>query len=73
LEERKMGALSLAHWLVVLLVVVIVLGAGKFPRLMHDLGEGIKNFKASLGDAGGSQVSVVTDASPDDRNPADGW
>ena len=72
LEERKLGALSLVHWLVVLLVVLIVLGAGKFPRLMHDLGEGIKNFRASLSDAGEPRVSVLTNAIPEDRTPADG-
>ena len=64
-----MGAFSLMHWLVVLVVVLIVLGAGKFPRLMRDLGEGIKIFRANLDDRG--EARILTTARPADRTPAD--
>ena len=40
--------LSLWHLLVVLAVVVIVFGVGRLPRVMGDLGKGIRNFKAGL-------------------------
>lgn len=43
-----MGGFSLTHWLVVLLVVVILFGAGKLPRLMGDLAKGIKTFKTTM-------------------------
>jgi sec-independent protein translocase protein TatA len=44
--------LSFWHILVVLIVVLIVFGAGKLPTVMGDLGKGIRNFKAGLnGDA----------------------
>ena len=43
-----MGFTSAWHWVVVLLVVIIVFGAGKIPRLMGDVAKGIKNFKAGL-------------------------
>ena len=43
-----MGSFSLAHWLVVLCVILIVFGAGKLPRVMGDFAKGIKNFKANL-------------------------
>jgi sec-independent protein translocase protein TatA len=45
-----LGGLSLTHWLVVLLVVAILFGAGKLPRLMGDLAKGIKTFKNTMRD-----------------------
>src|ERR1700733_8341071 len=43
--------LSIWHILIVLLVVLIVFGAGKLPQIMGDLGKGIKSFKSGLDDA----------------------
>ena len=40
--------LSFWHILVVLIVVLIVFGAGRLPNVMGDLGKGIRNFKAGL-------------------------
>ncbi|MGE3623906.1 MAG: twin-arginine translocase TatA/TatE family subunit [Bdellovibrionales bacterium] len=40
--------LSFWHILVVLLVVLVVFGAGKLPQVMGDLGKGIKNFKSGM-------------------------
>lgn len=34
--------------IIVLLVVLIVFGAGKLPRVMGDLGRGLRNFKDGL-------------------------
>ena len=44
-----MGSFSIWHWLIVLAVVVLLFGGGgKIPRLMKDLGSGIKQFKSGL-------------------------
>jgi sec-independent protein translocase protein TatA len=43
-----MGSFSIWHWLIVLVVVVIVFGAGKLPRVATDLAQGIKNFKKGM-------------------------
>lgn len=43
-----MGSLSIWHWLVVLLIVVLVFGTGKLKNLGRDLGSGIKGFKEGL-------------------------
>lgn len=43
-----MGILSIWHWLVLLLVVVLVFGTGKLRNLGSDLGESIKNFRQSV-------------------------
>lgn len=45
-----MGFTSAWHWIVVLLIVVILFGAGKIPRVMGDVAKGIKSFKAGLKD-----------------------
>lgn len=42
--------LSIWHLLVVVLVVLILFGGGKLPRLMGDLAEGIKAFKKGMKD-----------------------
>ncbi len=36
-----MGSFSLLHWLVVLVIVVLLFGAGKLPRVMGDFAKGI--------------------------------
>ncbi len=34
--------------IIILLVVLILFGAGKLPRVMGDLGKGLRNFKDGL-------------------------
>ena len=43
-----MGSFSLLHWLVVLIIIVLLFGAGKLPRVMGDFAKGIKAFKAGM-------------------------
>ena len=45
-----MGSFSLLHWMVVLLIVLLLFGAGKLPRVMGDFAKGIKAFKAGMKD-----------------------
>lgn len=45
-----MGLTSAWHWILVLMVILIVFGAGKLPRVMGDVAKGIKNFKAGMRD-----------------------
>ncbi len=43
------GSMSVWHWLIVLAVVLLLFGGGgKIPRLMKDVGTGIKSFKKGL-------------------------
>ena len=66
-----MGSFSLTHWLVVLLVVLILFGAGKLPRLMGDFAKGIKNFKTNLKDDEASEPALAGSGSGDDRKPVE--
>jgi sec-independent protein translocase protein TatA len=54
-----MGFSSAWHWVLVLLVVLILFGAGKIPRVMGDVAKGIKSFKAGL-----KEDDTVDDATP---------
>jgi len=43
-----MGSFSIWHWIIVLMVVLLLFGAGKIPRLMGDVAKGVKAFKKGL-------------------------
>jgi sec-independent protein translocase protein TatA len=45
-----MGFGSIWHWIIVLVIVLLLFGAGKIPRLMGDMAKGVKAFKAGLKD-----------------------
>ena len=40
--------MSFSHLLVILLIILVLFGAGKLPQVMADLGKGLKAFKNSL-------------------------
>ncbi len=40
--------ISFGHLLVILLIILVLFGAGKLPHVMSDLGKGLKAFKNSL-------------------------
>ena len=43
-----MGGLSIWHWLIVLVVVMLLFGTGKVSNLMGEFGKGIKTFKQNV-------------------------
>lgn len=42
--------MSLSHWLIVAIVVLLLFGRGKISELMGDLAKGIKSFKQGMAD-----------------------
>ena len=42
--------LSFSHLLIVLLIVLLVFGAGRMPQVMKDLAKGIKAFRDGMKD-----------------------
>jgi sec-independent protein translocase protein TatA len=42
------GSLGVPELVIILVIVVILFGVNKLPRLGRGLGEGIKNFKDSI-------------------------
>ena len=43
-----MGAFSIWHWIIVLIIVLLLFGKGKIPSLMADMAKGIKSFKSNM-------------------------
>ena len=59
-----MGAMSLWHWVIVLIVVLLLFGGGKITGIMGDLGKGIRSFKRELAeDDAASSGTVKSDPS----------
>jgi sec-independent protein translocase protein TatA len=44
-KEKTMGSLSIWHWVIVLVVVMLVFGTKKLGNIGSDLGKAVKGFK----------------------------
>ena len=40
--------MSMGHLLIILVIILVLFGAGRLPQVMSDLGKGIKAFRESL-------------------------
>jgi len=54
-----MGGLSIWHWLIVLLVVVLIFGTKKLRNIGQDLGGAVKGFKEGMKGPDGEPVTDV--------------
>jgi len=52
-----MGGLSIWHWLIVLLVVVLIFGTKKLRNIGQDLGGAVKGFKEGMKSSDSEQPS----------------
>ncbi|HKR90747.1 twin-arginine translocase TatA/TatE family subunit [Novosphingobium sp.] len=43
-----MGSLSIWHWLIVLVIVLVLFGRGRVSEIMGDFGKGVKSFKEGM-------------------------
>lgn len=50
-----MGSLSIWHWLIVLLIVVLIFGTKKLRNIGSDVGGAVKNFKDAMREEGKPQ------------------
>ena len=57
-----MGTWSIGHWLIVLIIVLLLFGANKIPKLMGDVAKGVKAFKQGLKD--GEEEPPATQPQP---------
>jgi sec-independent protein translocase protein TatA len=58
--------MSIGIWqvILILLIVLILFGAGKLPKVMGDVAKGVKNFKAGLKDEDeDAEVKEITSSS----------
>jgi len=61
-----MGSLSIWHWIIVALIVLLLFGRGKIPELMGDVAKGIKSFKKGMKDEdeGAAETAKELEAKP---------
>ncbi len=59
-----MGTLSIWHWLIVLVVVLLLFGRGKIPTLMGDVAKGIKAFKSGMKEEPEEKAAAIDQDSP---------
>jgi sec-independent protein translocase protein TatA len=56
-----MGSMSITHWLIVLVVVLIFFGKDRISGVMKEMGKGVRGFKDGL--------NGKDEAKPDDKIP----
>jgi sec-independent protein translocase protein TatA len=59
-------AISIPNLILILLIVLILFGAGKLPKVMGDIGKGIKNFRTGI--KGGEDSSEKSDMLEDNTS-----
>ncbi|MBA4255573.1 MAG: twin-arginine translocase subunit TatA [Polaromonas sp.] len=59
-----MGSLSIWHWLIVLLVVVLVFGTKKLKNIGSDLGGAVKGFKDGMKEGGAAAEEAPAASAP---------
>jgi sec-independent protein translocase protein TatA len=56
-----MGGLSLWHWLIVGIIVLLLFGKGRFSDMMGDVAKGLKSFKKGMSE---DEVAEATKPAP---------
>lgn len=64
-----MGGLSIWHWLIVLLVVVLIFGTKKLRNIGQDLGGAVKGFKEGMKTPEESAAAAADPAQPTQQIP----
>lgn len=59
-----MGGVSIWHWIVVGVVVLLLFGRGKVSELMGDVAKGIKAFKKGMSDDETAAAAPTAPAKP---------
>lgn len=65
-----MGAFSIWHWLIVLVIVALVFGTKKIRNIGADLGGAVKGFKEGMKDPNakeGEATTTAAEAAPTQR------
>jgi sec-independent protein translocase protein TatA len=62
--ENRMFGLGMGEMLVILVIVLIIFGAGRLPELGEGLGKGIRNFRKATSEPDSIDVTPPNPASP---------
>jgi sec-independent protein translocase protein TatA len=72
MEHQPMGAFSIWHLLVVIVLVVLLFGRGKVSELMGDVAKGIKNFRQGMADEPKATITSQSETPVSDvKQPSD--
>jgi len=52
-----LGRIGMTELMIILVIVLVIFGAGKLPEVGSALGKGIKNFKSSISDPAEGKTS----------------
>ncbi len=63
-----MGAMSIWHWLILLLVVALVFGTSKLKNIGKDLGGAVKGFKEGMKEASEAANEIKSTEKADVEN-----
>jgi sec-independent protein translocase protein TatA len=66
-----MGAFSVWHWLIVLVIVVLVFGTKKLKNLGSDLGGAVKGFKDGMKEGTAPESETATAQVAQDKPASD--
>ncbi|HEX8621931.1 MAG TPA: twin-arginine translocase TatA/TatE family subunit [Allosphingosinicella sp.] len=71
-----MGGLSIWHWLVVGVIILLLFGKGRFSEMMGDVAKGLKSFKKGMSEedsppAAAAPPPRLTDAKTVEPAPAE--
>ena len=55
-----MGSLSIWHWLIVLVIVMLIFGTKKLRNMGTDLGGAVRGFKDGMREGGGDKSAEAT-------------
>ncbi len=66
-----MGSLSIWHWLIVIVVVMLVFGKGRISDVMGDFAKGIKSFKKGMAEDDQAAEAAKAAPRPVEHQPAE--
>jgi len=60
--------MSLPKILLILILILVVFGAGKLPKVMEELGKGLKSFKKAMHDESDTPAQKIEEAKTPEKS-----
>lgn len=64
-EKKIMFGIGMPEMIIILIIVLIIFGAGKLPEIGAGLGKGIKNFKKAA--QGTDEIDITPDKKEEEK------
>jgi sec-independent protein translocase protein TatA len=58
--EEKMGSIGMPELIIILVIALIVFGAGKLPQIGENMGKAIRNFKKATDTQGIEEIEETS-------------